>query len=105
LLKGTSDAVLCEHLTWLLREHARKSRVEPTTFPDARTYSSASKGDLASRMLLAYQGYPCEILFVHRDADNKDARPRRREIQHACASLQEHLPTTIAVVPVQETEA
>ena len=103
--EGNSDAVLCKHLTWLLREQALKSRVEPTTFPDSRTYSTVSKGDLANRMLLAYQAYPCEILFVHRDADSVDSQPRHHEIRQAYISVQDRLPATVAVVPVQETEA
>jgi hypothetical protein len=44
------------------------------------------------------------ILFIHRDADNRDAQPRIDEIRTAVASVAVDV-RWIAVVPVQETEA
>lgn len=44
------------------------------------------------------------LLFIHRDADSRDAEPRHREIARAVAAC--NLTTQwVAVVPVQETEA
>jgi hypothetical protein len=46
--------------------------------------------------------YPCDVLFVHRDAEGQPPQRRREEIAESLLSLRvEHIP----VVPVRMTEA
>ncbi len=52
--------------------------------------------------MVALDLYPCDILFVHRDAENQPPEQRRREIQDAVAKISvRHVP----VVPVRMTES
>jgi hypothetical protein len=50
--------------------------------------------------------FPCDLLFVHRDAERDDRGVRVAEIRGACSSLSEP-PTcpVVCVIPVRMTEA
>ncbi len=54
-------------------------------------------------MEAAIQQYPCDLLFVHRDADSEDRQPWVKKIRAAAEGLAR--PPVVCVVPVQEQEA
>jgi hypothetical protein len=106
--EGSSDEALLHHIEWifqrytrriLLSEYARLDRLPrpPKTFPDriARTITM----------------YPCDILFIHRDADRQTYDKRFLEItesvQAACEGnqIQNLMPMHICVIPVRMLEA
>ena len=59
---------------------------------------------LANRMKAALENYPCDLLFVHRDAEAQPWEYRVAEIKKAAASLTvEH--RWVPVVPIKMTEA
>jgi hypothetical protein len=62
---------------------------------------------LEEKLLIAIDYYPCDILFIHRDAERQTRADRVREIQHALSIVSKHLdpPPHVCVVPVRMTEA
>lgn len=104
---GPFDAALVPILTWLLREHAVGAAILPH-HADFRHLREPPRG-LENRLAYALLAYPCELLFVHRDAEKQPPSRRRDEIETAIASLrskrQEVVPPYICVIPVRMTEA
>lgn len=97
--EGSSDRVLLPLIERLLDVHCR--RPYHTEFADSM---QAGGHDALAKILDASQRFPCEVLFVHRDADACTPQEREQEIRdaHAGISLPPHL---ICVIPVRETEA
>ena len=57
---------------------------------------------------MGYQLYPCELLLVHRDADNLDPLVRRTEVVDAARQAQAaepHIPASVPVIPARTSEA
>jgi hypothetical protein len=95
---GSSDRVLVPILEWIV------AALTPTPLSiqwgDLRVVRRPL-GSLRERVLAAIQLYPCELLFVHRDAE---AQPADRRYQEVAGAVQEdHL--HVAVVPVRMQEA
>jgi hypothetical protein len=68
------------------------------------TYPDSCK-QLADRIDYALKQYPSDIVFVHRDAEQRDQVAQREvEIAEAVASLSKSL-ATVKVIPVRMTEA
>jgi Domain of unknown function (DUF4276) len=64
--------------------------------------------DLRERIRWSLDLYPCELLFVHRDAENQAPKSRRAEIDAALEELREKngtRPPHVCVIPVRMTEA
>jgi len=61
-------------------------------------------GSLRSRLPKAVELYPCDLLFIHRDAENQPVEVRIEEIRDAAALLQEQMPY-VCLVPVRMTES
>jgi hypothetical protein len=59
--------------------------------------------DLAGRIRVAFEIAPCDLLFVHRDAEREDPELRRKEIDEAVRGF--GMPPSVPVVPVRMTEA
>jgi hypothetical protein len=95
---GTSDRVLLPILTWSLRQH-QVTTVEPQLADSSRIPRLETA---AERYKAALDLYPCDVLFVHRDAEKQPATSRREEIANALHGiLVRHIP----VVPVRMMEA
>lgn len=56
------------------------------------------------RVKAAVKLYPCDVLFVHRDAESAEPAQREAEIRHGFEGLPA-APSLICVVPVRMTEA
>lgn len=95
---GSSDAVLMPVLTWSLKRQGVRSVVQQ--WADlSRVPRQPTTG---KRLRIALDLYPCDTLFVHRDAEGQPARLRREEIANALQGSEvRHVP----VVPVRMTEA
>ena len=100
---GPSDRALMPILDWLLRE---TRGVEMIT-PQWADFSIGKKpGNLHDRLKFALQRFPCDLLFVHRDAEKQDPKMRHEEIQMAASALSEApMPPWVCVVPVRMQEA
>jgi len=95
---GTTDSVLLLVLDWLLRQSA--ARVCRGTLADLRLLLRRPR-NLTERIRAAVELYPCELLFVHRDAEAQGRAVRVQEITDALAAA----PPAVCVVPVRMQEA
>jgi len=103
---GSSDRALLPVLAWLFNQH----KVAPA--PDIQWYKPGTFGrrgrSLSARIADAVENYPCELLFIHRDAEALPAIKREREIQRAidsCDLTKFENPPAVFVIPVRMTEA
>jgi len=104
LADGSSDQALIPILTWLLREQGVERPIQPE-WADLRRLHRPPK-DLSERIECALSLYPCDLLFVHRDAERQSHESRMSEIRHALEAVTESDPrTVVCVVPVRMTEA
>lgn len=94
---GSSDRVLLPIIDFLMNEHS--SLPFRTIFAQG-----AHRGTLAQRVAEAVAHYPCDLLFVHRDAEAVAVADREQEIMQATEGLP---PTSHAVhiIPVRMTES
>lgn len=98
---GTSDRALMPILRWLLLQSGTSLPLSANWADPQRLRVKTSK--LADRLPLALSLYPCDLLFVHRDAEKEAAETRRSEIAEAASQCA--APPTVCVVPVRMTEA
>ena len=95
--EGRSDRALLPILRWLLGRCADQDiRVEWVDTERFRLPHRTLKEKVAAALIAC----PCDLLFVHRDADHEDPQPRHEEIRGAVGAHPH-----VAVVPVRETEA
>jgi hypothetical protein len=101
--EGSSDVALIPILTWLLRQNGVAAPIQAkwADYDEMRL----RRPSLAEKIHAAIHNYPCELLFVHRDADNSSIAHRREEIESALTAVGVALPPTICVIPVRMQEA
>lgn len=101
---GSSDAALLPILTWLLIEHGIDIAIQ-SQWADLGRLRIPTKG-LYHKIELALELYPCDLLFIHRDAENQSHEQRRQEIAQATSRLSADLRKShICVIPVRMSEA
>jgi hypothetical protein len=102
---GSSDRALLPILTWVLRERGGVNRIQPE-WADLNRLPNPPKA-LQERILTAIDLFPCDLLFVHRDAEREDPEHRYEEIRDALkeASARDFKTPAVCVVPVTMTEA
>jgi len=104
LSEGSSDQTLIPVLTWLLREHLHEFALQ-SEWADLRRLPKPPK-KLAERIRACIDLYPCDLLFIHRDAEGESHGSRISEIH---AAIAETVPQTqiryVCVIPVRMTEA
>ena len=101
---GSSDRALIPIINWVLRENGRVRIARGTNADFRRTRKPK---DLAEKLLLAVELFPCDMLFVHRDAERQDAASRYQEIAEAAKTSfhgRQQRPY-ICVVPIRMQEA
>jgi hypothetical protein len=90
--------VLLPILTWSLKRHGTTSVVQQ--WVDFKRIPR--QGNREARLRTALELYPCDVLFVHRDAEGQPSDWRRDEIANSLKHIAiRHVP----VVPVRMTEA
>jgi hypothetical protein len=94
--EGPSDNGLVAHIRTLILQSGATSALGT-----AREYKGSSEEKIAS--VLA-EDSAVDIIFVHRDADERSPAPRRTEVMESAASLGCES-KVVPVVPVQELEA
>lgn len=102
---GPSDRALLPILTWTLREKGEVSRIQ-AEWADLRRLPQPPQ-TLNERILNAIDLFPCDLLFVHRDAEKEEPEHRYKEIRAALheATQRGFQTPAVCVVPVQMTEA
>lgn len=103
---GSSDDVLLPILTWLLRANGVTMALQPV-WADLRRAYLPRRADLTDKLRAALHLFPCDLLFVHRDAEREPRERRVAEIQRALERLPADLlqPKAVCVVPVRMQEA
>ena len=102
--EGNTDRALLPILRWLVERNLRPDIVTPAF---VRRGEFAAGLSLEERLEGSLLLHPCDVLFVHRDADDADPAPRHREINEAMARVRRNgAPVPHAcVVPVHMMEA
>lgn len=105
LSDGSSDKALLPILTWLLRENQIQCAIQQQ-WADLRRLPKPPK-KLSQRILISLELYPCNLLFLHRDAENQPRQERVDEIQQAVKEVVKSLeiPPVVCVIPVRMQEA
>ena len=101
---GSSDRALLPILTWLLRQSCGAVPIQPE-FADLRRLPQPPE-ELSGRINRSVELYPCDLLFVHRDAESAPIEEREAEIRKALEeSSVEGSVRVVCVVPVRMQEA
>ncbi|MEL6437866.1 MAG: hypothetical protein AAFQ80_01230 [Cyanobacteria bacterium J06621_8] len=101
---GSSDKTLTSILSWLLKQELSGSdEVEPQ-WADFRNLRNPPKS-LLEKITLSLKLYPCDLLFVHRDAEKEPLENRVKEINHAVAEAGINSTPVVCVIPVRMLEA
>jgi hypothetical protein len=95
---GSSDRLLLHVLDWLLSVNS--VRVFSGQWADLARLRRPPRG-LGERLRRAVDLYPCQLLFVHRDAEGVERSIRAAEIR----AVLEPEPPGVCVVPVRMQEA
>jgi hypothetical protein len=95
--EGSSDQALIPFVEFLLDEYCDIPHV--TVFA-----AGLPSGPLRDRIAMAVDLFPCDMLFIHRDADRTPVEAREREISEAAAASAAGV-KSICIVPVRMTEA
>lgn len=107
LADGPSDAALIPILEWVTSQHIRQAHVHCECADLRRLPTPPTSLDM--RILRVLDLYPCQILFIHRDAESQDPSLRYDEIGAAIESALHQsgssTPPHVCVVPVRATEA
>lgn len=100
LSDGSSDRALLPILQWLLRQSS--TRPLQSQWADLR-HSRRPPKLLGERIQAALDLYPCDLLFIHRDAEGETRQVRVEEIRRHLP--EPHDPPSVCVVPVRMQEA
>jgi hypothetical protein len=101
---GSSDRALMPILNWLLMELGVNIPIQAAWADLARLPHPPKK--LEDRIEKAIALYPCDLLFIHRDAEKETRQKRVSEIHQAVNLLKEDVKLpVVCVIPVKMTEA
>lgn len=105
LSDGPSDRALEPIIRWTLRQHANSEANINGDWANLKGLARKVQG-LAERMEQALELFPCDVLFVHRDAEREEPARRFAEVERAIEEVftPEGL-SVLTVVPVRMTEA
>lgn len=105
LSDGVSDQRLLPILTWLLRQHLSDYALQ-ATWADLRRLIVRPR-TMTEKIQKSVELYPCELLFIHRDAESQAREFRETEIRRSLEELgaSTRVPPAICVVPVRMQEA
>jgi hypothetical protein len=101
LSDGSSDKMLIPILDWLLCMHCPEHAVN-SEWADLGRLRQPPK-TLPDKIRLTLDLYPCDILFIHRDAEKETYETRYSQITRALKGLE--TPPAICVIPVRMQEA
>jgi len=101
LCDGSSDRMLLPIIDWLLYRHYPESAVQ-SAWADLGRLPQPPK-TLPDKIVTTLDLYPCDILFIHRDAEKEPFETRYQQIMQALRGLK--TPPVICVIPVRMQEA
>lgn len=99
---GSSDRALIPIINWVLKQYFPETAIQ-AEWADFRNLPEPTK-TLTEKIQKAVKLYPCDVLFIHRDAENQESKLRFSEILKAIQASEvkeSHVP----VVPIRMQEA
>ena len=99
LADGSSDRRLVAVVNWTLRHHT--DRPISSQWADF-TFLRARPNSLRERIQAAFEYFPSDVLFVHRDSENSPRQRRIAEIRQAAAGLNAAPIVEVITVRMQE---
>lgn len=102
LAEGPSDKALMPILRWLLEQCGVRIAMQPYWADLARLPYPPK--DLSGKIQKSLEDYPCDLLFIHRDADNSSPQGRVLEIQTAVDNILNSRFEHVCLIPVRMTE-
>jgi len=106
LSDGSSDKALMPILTWLLKENQVNCAIQ-AEWAELRHLPEVPK-PLAQKIIKSLELYPCDLLFIHRDAEKEPRENRVIEIHNALKEVQKSVivpQVYICVIQVRMLEA
>ncbi|UFP94355.1 hypothetical protein [Gloeobacter morelensis] len=103
LSDGSSDRALIPILSWLLRQHLGDISIQEQWADLSRLRNRPR--NLAEKINTSIYLYPCDVLFVHRDAEREPWQKRLEEINQAVANCNKLYTSVVRVIPVRMQEA
>jgi hypothetical protein len=100
---GPWDIMLMPILAWLLDRHLPDVEFR-AQFADVSAMPKKSSKGLVGSIVDVLNCYPCDLLFIHRDAEKQDFVTRQTEIREALEEAGVEIPS-ICVIPVRMSEA
>jgi hypothetical protein len=106
LSDGSTNKALIPILTWALRERLPHVPIQGEWADLRRLPKPPPRSRLDARIRLSVDLFPCDLLFVHRDAENARYQRRVSEINRAVDSARgsAEIPPTVCVIPVRMLE-
>ncbi len=104
LSEGSSDKALIPILDWLLHQILPENISVNGKWADLRLLPDPPKS-LEKKISLSVSLYPCNVLFVHRDADKSGYLKRKEEIENALSKCDNLNIDYVCVIPVRMMEA
>ena len=101
---GSSDIALIPILTWLLRENGITYTIQ-SEWADLSRIPNSRRRRLEDKIYWSLELYPCELLFVHRDAEREARETHVHEITTAITNANTSVPAVSCVVPIRMQEA
>ena len=102
LADGSSDRGLIPILTWMVRRHIPQCAVQ-SRWADLRRMRRPPAA-MEEKIEQAIQLYPCNLLFIHRDAEREPRESRVREVAGSMAKTRQGNMPHVLVIPVRMTE-
>ena len=105
LTDGSSDRAFIPVLNWLIRELRAEADIQAKWADMFRL--PIAPASLAERIEKSVELYPCDLLFIHRDAEREPLATRKTEITRALAEARKGMvvPPAVCVIPVRMMEA
>jgi hypothetical protein len=102
---GPTDSALLPILDWLITKNRFIGNIHGE-FADLRRYAPRARCNLANKILASLKLYPCDILFIHRDAEREPRANRLREINGAINKIIPLTPMvpSVCIIPIRMTE-
>ena len=106
LPEGSSDRALLSILEWAVSRCVRAPAVIVGDWVDTDRLPWGRISEPRDRLRSAVEVYPCEILFIHRDADGDRWEARRAEIDDWLDKAQlGGAISPVPIIPIRKSEA
>lgn len=105
LSDGSSDIALLPIIDWLIYNNLPDVSIHGV-WSDLRRFPRKPQ-NLQEKVLLTLDFYPCDILFIHRDAEREPVERRQEEIKSALdiVSVDIKVPKNVNIIPIRMTES